>query len=203
MVEGTDDLFAIAGLMKAHIDWPDDPPKWPVFILDGKGVDKIAGLLTAEIKAEKVQSFGLVLDADINAGGRYQRIRQLCSELFPSLPDEQPVEGLVVDNGEKRFGVWLMPDNLSGGDLETFLRFLVPNGKEPLWTHACDAVHRASILALAGAIPIWQRPASITWLAWQDPPGQSPGVALTARILDPKSQDSAPFVAWFRRLYQL
>jgi hypothetical protein len=37
----------------------------------------------------------------------------------------------------------------------------------------------------------------------QDEPGQSPGVALTAKILDPQSPHAKPFIGWFRDLYQL
>jgi len=42
-----------------------------------------------------------------------------------------------------------------------------------------------------------------TWMAWQEPPGQSPGLALTQRILDPQAKYAGPFVRWFRELYRL
>jgi hypothetical protein len=99
-VEGPDDLFAIAYLMKAHVDWPHQAEQWPVFIESAGGVDKVLNAsLTAAIKAAHITNFGVVLDADDYAAGRYQRIQQFCSALFPSMPDTLPVEGLVVDNG--------------------------------------------------------------------------------------------------------
>lgn len=64
MVEGADDLFSVAHLMKAHVDWPDEPSdKWPVFIVDAKGVDNIleSGRLTAAIKESHVQTYGVIL----------------------------------------------------------------------------------------------------------------------------------------------
>jgi hypothetical protein len=183
---------------------PHQAEQWPVFIESAGGVDKVLNVsLTAAIKAAHVTNFGVVLDADDYAAGRYQRIQQLCSALFPSMPVTLPVEGLVVDNGEKRFGVWLMPDNQAQGDLETFLRFLVPDSQARTWTLACDSVDRSRHLGAAWRDPHQAKARLYTWLAWQDQPGQSPGIALTARILDPKSNLAAPFVAWFRDLYQL
>jgi hypothetical protein len=42
-----------------------------------------------------------------------------------------------------------------------------------------------------------------TWLAWQDEPGQTPGHALTRKILDPSSPSALSFVKWFMALYSL
>jgi hypothetical protein len=96
-----------------------------------------------------------------------------------------------------------MPDNTSQGDLETFLRYLVPDRQEPLWKQACDSVI-AAVSSGANCRDSHIAKANLyTWLAWQDPPGQSPGFALTRKILDPQSQYAGPFVKWFRELYRL
>lgn len=143
------------------------------------------------------------MDADQNAKGRYDRIRQLCSETFPDLPRDMPAAGLIVENKEdqKRFGLWIMPDNITDGSIETFLRLLVQD--EKLWTMACDSVSKA-VEAGANCRPTHRAKAELyTWLAWQDPPGQSPGASLAGKILDPKSVHAAGFVDWFVTLYQL
>ena len=132
------------------------------------------------------------------------RIRQLCVPLFPNLPERMPQEGLIAENDEaKRFGVWIMPDNSSEGDLETLLRHLVPDEQEPLWRHACESV--AAALSLGAKCREAHVPKAdlYTWLAWQDPPGQSPGLALTRKILEPRSRYAEPFVTWFKNLYRL
>src|SRR5258708_6614798 len=116
--------------MKNHTTWPEKRGEWPVWVEVGNSVDEIleSGYLSTEIKASNMRIIGVMLDADIHAYGRYQRIQQLCASLFPNLPVQMPADGLVIDNGDdKRFGLWLMPDNKSEGDLETFLRYLVPN----------------------------------------------------------------------------
>jgi hypothetical protein len=205
IVEGVDDKHSVIGLMKDHTNWPVERRLWPVWVEVGNSVDQIlaAGYLTTEIKASNAKTVGVMLDADIQMAGRYQRIRQLCAEVFPNLPGELPQAGLVIENDEKRFGVWLMPDNTSPGDLETFLRYLVPDTQEHLWHLACDSVAAAA----AGGAKCRDRHVPkanlYTWLAWQDPPGQSPGLALTKKILDPQSECAGSFVQWFKKLYRL
>ncbi len=205
IVEGVDDKHSVIGLMKDHTNWPEERRLWPVWVEVGNSVDQIlaAGYLTTEIKASNAKTLGVMLDADIHMAGRYQRIRQLCATLFPSLPDELPQTGLVIENDEKRFGVWLMPDNTSQGDLETFLRYLVPDAQEYTWQLACDSV-AAAVSGGAKCRDCHVPKANLyTWLAWQDPPGQSPGLALTKKILDPQSKYGDSFVQWFKELYRL
>ena len=145
-----------------------------------------------------------MLDADFHADGRFQRILQLCAALFPNLPEQMLPAGLVVENEDaKRFGVWLMPDNTSQGGLEIFLRYLVPEEQDALWTRACDCVATAVSSGAQCRESHIPKANLYTWLAWQDPPGQSSGLALTKKILDPQSQYAEPFVQWFKRLYEL
>ena len=42
-----------------------------------------------------------------------------------------------------------------------------------------------------------------TWLAWQEPPGLQIHMAVKAKLLKPSDQVIAPFVGWFRRLFEL
>lgn len=203
LVEGADDLHAIIHLMKAHIDWPDSPQDRPVHLIEWQRVDNIlTNALTTEIKSEHIRIFGLILDADQSAAGRYQRVRQLCRELFPGLPDSMPPEGLVAEHGDKRFGLWIMPDNVANGDLETFLKLLVPGNSANLWELATESVDRA-IETGAQCTGHETKARLYTWLAWQKDPGQSPGIALTAKVLDPASASAQPFVAWFKELYKI
>jgi len=100
-------------------------------------------------------------------------------------------------------GLWIMPDNASEGTLETFLRFMIPDGSAPLWAHAEASVASARVLGAACRESHTAKAHLYTWLAWQDPPGQSGGKALTQRILNPRSPISEAFVQWFLNLYQL
>jgi hypothetical protein len=206
IVEGSDDLHSVVGLMRAHVTWPQPVAEAPVWIDIGKSAEEIleAGYLTAKIKTRDLQILGVMLDADVKPRGRYERIRGLCSELFPNLPEELPSSGLIADNdSDKRFGLWIMPDNGSEGSLETFLRHLVPDESEPLWKHAVQSVKVAKATGSRCRDCHDAKANLYTWLAWQDPPGQSPGLALTKKILDPQSDSAGAFVKWFRQLYRL
>jgi hypothetical protein len=171
--------------------------------LGAEGVLK-RGYLDGLLKSSVVKTLGVMLDADTNAHGRYQSIQALCEPFFPALPANLPPDGLVAENlDQKRLGLWIMPDNVSEGNLETFLRFLVPNRLEPTWAHAVEAAKTAKRIGCEFRDSHIEKANLYTWLAWQDPPGQSPGEALTKKILDPNATGGAAFVTWFRRLYQL
>jgi len=206
IVEGQDDLHSVVGLMQHRIPWSTKPKEWLIYIEVGNSVDEIlaTGYLTTEVKARHIQTLGVVLDADVHADGRYQRIEQLMSSLFPTLPQEIPRQGLIVENLEsKRFGAWLMPDNKNVGSLETFLKYLVPEQQGTLWQQACTSVATARANGAACHDSHITKANLYTWLAWQEPPGQSPGLALTQKILNPHSPHAEPFVAWFKELYHL
>lgn len=206
IVEGTDDLFAVVGLMQSHCDWPRAKEEAPVWVEPAGGVDPIleSGFLSAYLKMREIRSLGVVLDADEHASGRYQSIRDQCSQLFPNMPQSMPREGLIVtDEGGKRFGVWIMPDNASPGTLEVFLKYLVPAGFQSLWNHAEVAVDHARTLGATVKEADIPKAHMHTLLAWQDEPGQRFGVAITKSVLDPNSPHAQPFVAWFKNLYEL
>ena len=206
VVEGIDDLHSVVGLMRAHITWPEKKTEAPVWIEIGRSAEEILepGYLTAKIKTRDLEVLGVMFDADTKPRGRYERIRRLYSDLFPDLPEEMPATGLIADSQDgKRFGLWIMPDNASEGCLETFLRYLVPGESERVWEHAVESVQVAKKIG-AKCRDVHDPKANLyTWLAWQDPPGQSPGLALTKKVLDPHSGTAGAFVAWFRGLYRL
>jgi hypothetical protein len=96
-----------------------------------------------------------------------------------------------------------MPDCATSGMLETFLGHLVPEPDEPVWDHAVSSFDTACSLG-AACRPVHHDKARIhTWLAWQDPPGECLGRALTRRTLDPDAPAAAGVVAWFKQLYNL
>ncbi|HYI71327.1 MAG TPA: DUF3226 domain-containing protein [Skermanella sp.] len=206
LVEGQDDLYAIVQLMASHVNWGDKRQDWPVVIEAYGGVEKIlaSGSISVELKSPKVDTLGIVVDADEDFAGRWQRLRSLCGVAAPGLPPDMPTDGLITQTGDgKRLGIWIMPDNVSRGMLETFLRYLVPEPEEPIWLRAQEAVAGA-VADGAKCRPHHVDKSNIyTWMAWQDPPGQSFGTALVSKVLDSRAPQALPFVKWFRDLYEL
>lgn len=207
IVEGQDDLFSVVGLMRHNVDWPERVDDCPVYIKVGSSVDEILkpGYLTAQLKASHRRFVGVLLDSDDRAGGgRYLRVRQLGGDLFPELPKTMGGDGLIAENSAgKRLGLWVMPDNFTEGCMETFLKHLVPSNAKDVWDLAARSVKTARATGAPCRDAHVPKAELFTWLAWQDPPGYSPGMALTKKILDPHSPSAFAFVKWFRDLYQL
>lgn len=206
IVEGVDDKHSVISLMKAHVDWPKEERLWPVHIHMGNGAQEILrdGVLASYLMGSTVKTFGVMLDADAKPSGRYESIRTMCVAMFPDLPKQLPKDGVVVENPDgHRFGVWIMPDNATEGCIEKFLKLLVPPECKAVWDHAEESVKGAKKLGCNLIDNDFTKAVLYTWLAWQETPGQSPGIALTKKALDPTNPAAASFVEWFRKLYQL
>lgn len=206
LVEGQDDKFAVVGLMEHHIPWPDKRHDPPVFVDAVGSVSEILNTtyLRTKLKESGLQALGIMIDADDDPVSRWNSFRTICLQMFPALPTELPSGGLVIENSRgSRLGFWLMPDCSSSGMLETFLRHLVPVPAEPLWQHAKASFDAARSLGAACRVVHSEKARVHTWLAWQDPPGESFGRALTRKTLDPSAPAAVAFVAWFKLLYRL
>jgi hypothetical protein len=160
------------------------------------------GFLSVYLKDPEVTTLGVMMDADSKPSERYARIASLCKNFF-TFPPDLPKDGVALENNGKRFGLWIMPDNLSEGDIETFLKYLVPTSGEAIWKYAVSCVTEARKIGCPCRDPHTAKANLYTWLGWQDPPGQSPGRALTQTILDPAQSTALGFVNWFMRLYRL
>jgi hypothetical protein len=205
IVEGFDDLQSVAALMGAHTTWPDDKYNVPVWIEISNGAEEILrdGFLSTYLKDPEIKTLGVVFDADTKPSERYARVSKLCDRFF-KFPKQLSTNGIILENADqKRFGIWIMPDNKSEGDMETFLKYVVPDGDKPVWEYAVNCVTKAKEMGCAFRDPHTTKANLYTWLAWLDPPGQSPGKALTKKALDPHSPTAAPFVEWFMKLYKL
>jgi hypothetical protein len=206
IVEGWDDVHSVVSIMRVFVEWPKDEASWPVHVHMGNGAEDILseGVLVTYLKGSVVEAFGVILDADEDANRRYGSVRTICEPMFPTLPKELPLDGVVVENDHgKRLGVWIMPDNSSKGSTETFLRCLVPQTSGILWDHAEKSVKIAEELGAAFSQNSWDKACLRTWLAWQDPPDLTPGIAIRKKLLDPQCSAATLFVEWFRRLYRL
>ena len=205
-MEGGTDKRVIPYLIEAHdVAWESDGQ--PVVHIDDKGgLEQLLkrGLLEAELRASGLEALGVIVDANGDAGARWNEVRSRCASEFPNLPERIPEGGLVtVHTDGQRFGVWIMPNNRFSGMLEDFLAGLIPEDAQPLYRLAEESVSRA-IECGAPFRPVHQAKAEIhTWLAWQDEPGKQLHQAVDHRVLDPAKSECRPFVAWFRSLFEV
>lgn len=204
IVEDNEDKHTVVHLMRNHVDWPD--ANWPVEVKIGRSADEIINrsFLSIILKQSGLQALGIVLDADEVFEARWRRLRRILIEFVPKVPNELPEEGLICANEEGlRLGVWMMPDNRSSGMLETFLRLLIRREAARVWEYAQLAVRVAKRRGAPYRDAHRDKACIHTWLAWQDPPGERFGIAITIKMLDPHAPSAAAFVDWFRNLYDL
>lgn len=213
LVEGSDEERLIPWLIEPWLlerhgfGWGATRDEAIVDIEEFKGVKNLLkpGVIEAELKASGLEQLGIIIDADEDLNASWRAVRNRCLRGFSDqLPEELPREGLVVESDSGlRLGVWIMPDNLNSGMLETFLTYLVPDVGSDVYQQALTSVSEAKSVGATFSEAHNDKAIIHTWLAWQDPPGRQLHQAVKERILDPDSVLSRVFVDWFLRLYQL
>jgi hypothetical protein len=207
IVEGHDDRQAVVELARRHITgWPQSGKEGsPVIIRAAGGVKNILAnkYLQGILKTSELKVLGVMLDADggVKAADRYVSFRDRCQSVVPNLPSHLPKDGLIYEHNDKRLGFWVMPDNDSDGGLETFLHYSVPSSSKPLWEYSKTCCMESRKYGAAHRDAHADKVSMYSFLAFQDPPGQSPGIAISRGVLDPHSKSIEPFMAWFRTLY--
>lgn len=210
MVEGAEDLRTIPYLVEANgIPWEVNN-QFIVNIQKYDGIENLIDLdeIRYQLNGSEVEALGMIVDADESCQRRWQSIKNSCSEIIIDLPDRIPEIGLIhntVKDNEKpvKFGVWIMPDNINRGMLETFLAYLIPNESSILWQYAQQTVIEAKSQE-ASYKPTHLDKANIyTWLAWQNPPGRQLHNAVMEKILNPQHPKVQIFMKWFQDLYNL
>jgi len=204
LVEGKDELRVLPELLElAGIAWPKGSE--PVRIEEQDGIANLLapGFIEATLKASGVQAVGVIVDANGDPGARWTQLRGRLASSYPDLPVELPLSGLIQETPDKpRVGVWLMPDNVRAGMLETLLLALRA-GDPALHDHAREATAQARTCGAPFREAHREKAELHAWLAWQDPPGRQLHDAVRAKHLPPAPPVTAPFVAWFRQLFEL
>jgi hypothetical protein len=196
LVEGSDDQHVIWNLLKFR-NFPH------CFEVQEKGgVDRLLSSFPVQLKGSAVQALGIVIDADLDAAGRWAGIKRDLGRVgYTSCPTDLPADGLVlVEEGFPRFGVWIMPNNVTNGMLEDFVAWLVPPN-DPLWAHSEQVLHSMPTELLEFSSRHVAKAQIHTWLAWKADPGTPMGLAITKKYLDGGDARAEPFLGWLHRLF--
>ncbi len=203
LVEDEDLRGVVIGVMRHYLGgWSTKEHEWPAYITVGNSADEVLkenGLI-AQLQETSVKALGIVVDANNKFQVRWERIREFCRKHGGTVPDNCPDDGLIVDGIlGTRFGAWIMPNNKDSGMLENFCHEMITS--DALWNYAQNCANHAKNLN-APFIDAHAYKAHIhTWLAWQNPPGERMGSAITKKILNPVMGRGKPFGGWFRKLY--
>ena len=197
-VEGHDDLHAIAGLLARHqVRYPSTP--WYPRIVESRGIDALLKAIPVAMKSS-TDRVGFVLDADTSVDDRWGRVRGQCASVDVKLDATPSEDGTIIEVNERRRGFWLMPDNVSPGELEDFLRLLVPPS-DAIWPLAEESTNQA----VKKGAPLGEGQANKgslhAWLAWQERPGMPFGTAFSAQVFGKDGRIAERFVAWLKRLF--
>ena len=207
VVEGTEDLYAVASLMGKWVEWDKDKKKAPVYIDAVGGVDKILDRtnIRVRLKSSGLKRLGFIIDADSSCQSRWDSLKgHLTACGVQDLPDAIPSAGLVKTTSYGlKIGAWIMPDNGSKGMLESLLLQLVPDDRLPLYEYSVECTTKAKTYPHTFLDVHTDKAIVHSWLAWQDPPGLALGNAVLNSMIDGRNPNTKKFVDWFINLYDL
>ncbi len=197
--EGPDDmgvLIAALGYLGAKEDH--------VKVKASGGINELLKVIPVDLKGSDLGALGIVVDADSDAQARWDAVKHvLATAGYSSLP-QSPISGgvIIAETDKPTIGVWIMPDNASGGAVEHFAKVLVPAG-DILWPLAETTIQ--TVIATERRFgPTSELKATMhTWLAWQSEPGRPMGQAITKRYLDPAAPQADLLYGWMRKLFHL
>ena len=111
----------------------------PPFSISNRGSwEAVRAAISPEIKVGGRIALGILVDANDYPTQRWQAIAERVEQAITEVDghaaalgaDADPM-GTVVGTG-LRVGIWLMPNNGSDGELEDFIKELIPSG-DPVW----------------------------------------------------------------------
>jgi hypothetical protein len=202
LVEGKEELRVLPELLeRAGINWPRGNE--PVHIKEFEGVDNILepGAIEAELKASGLEALGILIDADGDPESRWAQVRDRLAKRLPGFPTSLDPSGAIHAIASPRVGVWIMPDNIREGMLETMLLELRRTNVD-LEQHVVDATASARARGAAYREVHRAKAELHTWLAWQDPPGLQIHVGVKVGLLTP-TDSTRGFVSWVRSLFRI
>ena len=196
LLEGKDDQHVIWALCEKY----DIAENFDV--IDCGGVEKLMQSISVRFKQSDIRTVGIIVDADTDIKNRWDSLKSILELQKFDLPDEIPLDGLIIDNGKVTVGIWIMPNNDLNGMLEDFIAFLVPeDDKLLLIVH--ETLDKIEAQKLNAYLPIHKAKAIIhTWLSWQEDPGTPMGLSITKKYLNTDKETCLKLINWLKQLFK-
>lgn len=194
LVEGPDDKHVVWQVCNRSSETPD------FYIQDRGGIEPLIDAIGAELNAPGREVLGIIADADDNLTGRWAGVVNRLAEEGIRLPDHPDAGGVIVATADKpRFGIWLMPDNVSTGELEDFVAQMIPTD-DNVWPLSQQYVNQIPLAERKFAPNKTLRAQIHAWLAVREDPRQM-GLAIRARDLAADGSLCRGFLDWLARLF--
>lgn len=172
-------------------------------VIDCEGIDKLIEGIGVRLKGGNLKRLGIIVDADNDIQSQWQSLKDILKESGYTIPIQIPQEGLIVEQNDKKIGIWVMPNNNSNGMIEDFIRFLVPDN-DPLISLAENTLAYIEGKSLNHYNKDLHKSKALihTWLAWQEAPGTPLGLAITKRYLTTENKEICErFIHWINNLF--
>jgi hypothetical protein len=212
LVEGQDDKHVVLHLRKQYqatlsfffLDPDKDDSqvtvsdRQAVSIRDAGNINKVLESIIPEIKAPGRQAVGILVDANDDVTGRWEAIRNRLQGADINPPQHLSPDGTIIQ-ANPRIGIWLMPDNMSVGELEDFVVKMIPEGDQvwPLSQRYIEEIPEEERKFSDGKT---LRAQLYAWLAAREDP-RLMGLAIRAQDLKVDGTLSQKFVAWLNTLF--
>ena len=140
---------------------------------------------------------GVIVDRDETTNDKWPAISALLRRLGMETPDGPAASGTIVDG---RYGIWMWPDNISHGDLETFVTGIIP--QSALLTYALEACRVAKADHAAEYESRHARKAALKVRSvWRDASAAGGYGHLIRNLELTPTPASTAFLAWFTKLF--
>ena len=192
LVEGPDDAHVVRHICQRFPALP------PFTIVQKEGIENLIPSIPIELDVSGRKVLGILVDANDNPKARWEAILDKLAKLNVELPSAPDPMGTIIESSP-RVGIWMMPNNLTAGELENFIAAMIPQN---------DVVWPLS-QAYIGNIPQNDRKFSTgktlraqvhAWLAVREFPRKM-GSAIGAGDLDTSVAVSRNFAAWLQELF--
>ncbi|MCY3785541.1 MAG: hypothetical protein OXG47_02280 [bacterium] len=192
LVEGVDDERMVCRLCE-RLDITEQ-----FCIKKANGVEQLLKTISPELKVPDRLALGILVDANDDPAARWQAIRGRLQGADINPPDDLEPNGTVVE-GSPRVGIWMMPDNGSPGELEDFVREMIPKN-DSLWTRAERYIDDIPAGERRFKPNKTSRAKLYAWLATRKEPKRM-AQALEACDLDTSRPIAEDFAGWLQRTF--
>jgi hypothetical protein len=218
LVEGDNDIHVITNLLmsmkhKPFKGYADKAMYKNEFVVNAGGKEKAKELIPSILDIPDLEHLGIILDADESAENTWISIRNILKIngfAESELPLKLPPNGILIQQkGKPLVGIWIMPDNLmplEKGELAYLEHFYeqIIQPEDKFLTKAGLIIEEIALDKECNfALKDKQKAKIHTWLAWQNEPGNSMGIALKKKsAFDLKSKAVLNFIAWLDCVFE-
>lgn len=170
-----------------------------------EGVFNYLPTLLKQLGDGSVVRLAVVVDADSPPNGDFARARDRITGIvqpFGYTLNASTSGGLIYksDDGLADFGLWVMPDSLSNGLLEDWVKQCLHSDEQGLFGHAVSVV--SSLPSPSKFSPVRLSKAEVaTWMAWQRQPGHGLYRAVEDGLIDTGSPLYLALTAWLTHVF--